>query len=77
MAKQEDGTVPLLPQGRPGAWKQSQCGAAGWTRGRLGRSRHLTSTKLRALQEPGYYGVGLQGGGKFSPGLHLTDEANE
>ena len=66
MAEQEAGTAPLPPKGRPGPWsraieEQSQCGAVGWTRGRLGHSRPLTSTKLRALQEPGYYEVGLRG----------------
>ena len=60
----EDGAAPSPWQGRPGAWEQSQCGAAAWARGGRARSRHLTSTKLRALQEPGYYGVVGGGGGR-------------
>ena len=62
----EDGAAPSPRQGRPGAWEQSQCGAAAWARGGRARSRHLTSTKLRALQEPGYYGVVGGGGGEAS-----------
>lgn len=71
------GLVPLPPQGRPGAWKQRpvQC-----SRGdkRAAAAGALTSTKLRALQEPGYYGGGVAGeASSLLAFISLTRRMNE